>query len=241
MSRIAGILQPGEVKFDRINAALQVVEGRGSSSSIWTQKVASVEGFHIGWTGWKGEPLAQKQNVVLLLEGHIYNDSDLRQKSVSDDGQTYLIDLYHQHGFSKMLSRLNGDFVIVLYDKIKGELFIGRDRFGVKPLYYVIRRDCFFFASRCASLFAMGVAAQPDPAFIGRFAGTHYRYIDNVPGQSPYLGVNQLPAAHYLRVKTGEYFNTKATVELNTWCTLNDEPDFESSEWAEAVLAEKYH
>ena len=61
-----------------------------------------------------------------------------------------------------------------------------RDRFGVKPLYWTRTGSAFAFASRPRPLLALpGVSSAINRRFAAVFAGAHYRYIDNVPDESP--------------------------------------------------------
>lgn len=238
MSRIAGIVNTGQAVSAWLHLALSVV-AQQDSDPTWIQKTISIGNSHVGWTGRRNNFFIQQDNVTLLLDGYIYNDHDLIKQNSEDNKETYLINLYHRLGFSGMLLRLNGDFVIVLHDRILEKLFIARDRFGVKPLYYAAYKNCFCFASRCVSLFALGIPAQPDPSFIGRFAGTHYRYIDNQRDRSSYLNIHQLPAAHYICIKTGNSFDPSSFV-VKSWWELKDRPDFELADERESVLAEEY-
>src|SRR5206468_5225666 len=120
-------------------------------------------------------------------------------------------------------------FAIALYDS--GALYLGRDRFGLKPLYFSSTANRFAFGSRLRSLLAAGdLSRAPDRRFVACFAGSHYRTFDNEPAQSPYAEIAQLPAATWLRVKNGH-------VETHTWWKLEDRGDSTESE---ATLAEKY-
>ena len=237
MSRIAGIVKPRESGAHQVNKALLAIAGQNPQTANWAIKLDYIDDLYFGWAGWRGEPFVRQNNIVLILDGNIYNENDLKISHSAEQKHSYLIDLYYRYGFAGMLMRLNGDFVIVLYDKKEKILFIGRDRFGIKPLYYTKNNDTFCFASRCASLFALGVAANPDPNFVGRFAGTHYRYIDNIPEQSPYAGIKQLPAAHYLQIKLDKPFNA-SSFNVQSWWTLNEKLSFEVIN--EEKLAEQY-
>lgn len=72
------------------------------------------------------------------------------------------------HGWEEwgpgILDRLVGQFAIALYDRRTQQLFLARDRFGVRPLYYAERGGSLYFASEAKALFASGqVEARPDP------------------------------------------------------------------------------
>lgn len=89
------------------------------------------------------QPMMNKnKNVILTFNGEIYNyeelRSDLKQKKYVLKGNSdteILLNLYLEYGMEKMLTMLNGMFAIVIYDLRIGQVFLSRDRFGIKPLY----------------------------------------------------------------------------------------------------------
>jgi asparagine synthase (glutamine-hydrolysing) len=105
------------------------------------------------------QPMASQDGKVLLtLNGEIYNAFDYkleltqwgyRFKSTSDT--EIALALYLRYGFEGMLNRLNGMFAIVVVDLNRCEVFITRDRFGIKPMYYVSTGDTFAFSSELKS------------------------------------------------------------------------------------------
>lgn len=137
-----------------------------------------------------------------MIDGDIYNR---REWDVPGGDASLLVRLYRSHGFEETLRRINGDFAVALYDPAEKVLWLGRDRFGLKPLYYIREGRRIAFASRPGALLAFpGVSNAPDRRFIALFAGSHYRYFDNDPSGSPFADVRQLPAAHALRFAAGE-------------------------------------
>jgi asparagine synthase (glutamine-hydrolysing) len=96
--------------------------------------------------------------VILTLNGEIYNAFDYtneleqwgyRFRSTSDT--EIVLALYLKYGFEGMLARLNGMFAIVIVDLGKYELFITRDRFGIKPMYYISTSEILAFSSELKS------------------------------------------------------------------------------------------
>ncbi len=90
----------------------------------------------------------------LTYNGEIYNYAELAQELSalghrfrSHSDSEVILAAYAQWG-SGCLSRFNGMFAFALYDSISGEMFLARDRFGIKPLYYWFAADgTFYFAS----------------------------------------------------------------------------------------------
>lgn len=98
------------------------------------------------------------EKVLLTLNGEIYNAFDFqaeleewgyRFKSTSDT--EIVLALYLKYGFEGMLRRLNGMFAIVIADLGRKELYITRDRFGIKPMYYISNEKLFAFSSELKS------------------------------------------------------------------------------------------
>lgn len=107
-------------------------------------------------------------------------------------------------GFVRALEDLDGDFAVGLVDRDTNEVWLGRDPFGVRPLYFSEDSGKFAFASQPASLAALSwVGREPNDRFVALFAASHYRTFDNRPWDSPYARVAQLPAGHWLRWKDG--------------------------------------
>ncbi|MBX9852760.1 MAG: asparagine synthase (glutamine-hydrolyzing), partial [Cytophagaceae bacterium] len=90
------------------------------------------------------------KRYIIVYNGEVYNFRELKDSlstHLRTTGDTEVIlELYIKHGPS-FLSMLNGMFAIAIYDTEKEELFISRDRLGVKPLYYYWDENLFLFAS----------------------------------------------------------------------------------------------
>ena len=105
------------------------------------------------------QPMVSPDNKVLLtLNGEIYNAFDYKSelqewgyrfRSTTDT--EIVLALYLKFGFEGMLSRLNGMFAIVIIDLHKKVVFITRDRFGIKPMYYILNDNTFAFSSELKS------------------------------------------------------------------------------------------
>jgi asparagine synthase (glutamine-hydrolysing) len=102
--------------------------------------------------------VSQDGKVLLTLNGEIYNAFDFKDelkqwgyrfKSTTDT--EIVLALYLRYGFEAMLTRLNGMFAIVIVDLVKEEVFITRDRFGIKPMYFVSTKNIFAFSSELKS------------------------------------------------------------------------------------------
>ena len=103
---------------------------------------------------WRGE------DYILIYNGELYNTEDLRGELKAYDHQfighsdtEVLLHAYAQWG-EGCLARLNGIFAFAVWEGSKKQLFLARDRFGVKPLFYCHQRDRLLFASEIKALLA---------------------------------------------------------------------------------------
>lgn len=141
----------------------------------------------------------------ITYNGEIFNFKELRHnlKNIgfrfrSDSDTEVLLYLYQQYG-ADALHQLNGMFAFAIWDSHAKELFIARDRVGVKPLYYAIQNDTFYFASEPKALFAAGIPATlNEEAFAELLL---FRYIAGE--QTTFKHVKRLLPGHTLRIKDG--------------------------------------
>ena len=90
------------------------------------------------------QPFQDANGNIIIFNGEIYNYSKLKKfnlknfKSKSDT--EVILKLYDLKGH-KFLEHLNGIFSFIIFDKKKNKVFIARDRFGVKPLFFIKKKD----------------------------------------------------------------------------------------------------
>jgi asparagine synthase (glutamine-hydrolysing) len=143
--------------------------------------------------------------LVMIYNGEIYNHRELRAELDAAGGGPWrghsdsetLLALVARVGFVPALERLNGMFAIALWDRAARRLWLARDRFGEKPLYYGTQGGVFLFGSELKAL-----AAHPawtgalDPAALGLYLRHDY-----VPAPySAFAGIAKLPAGSWLGV-----------------------------------------
>src|SRR5205814_4281728 len=99
------------------------------------------------------------------------------------------------------LDHLAGMFVIVIWDTHKRELFIARDRMGVKPLYYYHNNEYFLFASEVRALLKSGLV----PAKLDYAAVDDFLEFQSIPSPNSIIeNVKQLEAGSFLKVSVGK-------------------------------------
>ena len=144
------------------------------------------------------QPMRRSDNAI-VFNGEIYNYRELRRELESEgvaftshSDTEVLLRLYERHG-EGMLSRLRGMFAFALWDARSRRMFLARDAYGIKPLYYADDGTTIRIASQVKALIAGGrVSRQFDPAGAAGFflrgtvpePYTMYRAIRAIPAGS---------------------------------------------------------
>jgi asparagine synthase (glutamine-hydrolysing) len=141
----------------------------------------------------------EDKSVGVVFNGEIYNYLELRRDLLAaghafrtETDTEVLVHLYEDHG-PAMLAKLRGMFAFALLDRRKNRVFLARDHFGQKPLYYFAGGGRFAFASELKALIALPfVPRETDPEALLDFATwlslpsprTHFRHIHKLPAGS---------------------------------------------------------
>src|SRR6266513_3147624 len=199
MSRIAGVIS--SVPVGNLKTLLGDMLDASKSGPGWLNNEHVSEHVALGWCGWRLPTVTASHGIIVVLDGQIYNRQEFGRFNNDAD---LLATLYRKHGMAELLKQLNGDFACAIYDSQTRTCWLARDRFGVKPLYYVAKPERLAFASRPQALLSQpGVSKAVNPRYVAIFAASHYRYFDNDTHASPYAEISQLPAAGILCVKNG--------------------------------------
>lgn len=151
------------------------------------------------------QPMRSASGCEVILNGEIYNYVELRAElagagapfRTSSDTEV-LLAAYDRWG-ADCLRRLNGMFAFAIYDPTRRTLFLARDRFGEKPLYYHRASDgTFLFASEIKALLTYpGVAARANGQSVYRFLR---HKLSELEPATYFDGITSLPPAHYLEL-----------------------------------------
>jgi asparagine synthase (glutamine-hydrolysing) len=93
------------------------------------------------------------QDLVIIYNGEIYNYIEIKEELIEKDHNfvsscdTEVILAAYKEWGSRCVEKFMGMWSFVIWDKTKKELFCSRDRFGIKPFYYILQGDKFYFAS----------------------------------------------------------------------------------------------
>jgi asparagine synthase (glutamine-hydrolysing) len=153
------------------------------------------------------QPLySDDRNLALVFNGEIYNHAELRRelerrgrRFVTDHSDTEVILRGFEEWGRNVVDHLTGMFAFAISDHERGELFLARDRLGIKPLYYVDGPGGFAFASELKALFQDArVPRRPATDALRRFL--LFRVHDD--GEDTFFdGVKRLLPAHTMLVR----------------------------------------
>ena len=164
------------------------------------------------------QPLTNEDGrVIITYNGEVYNHVELRA-TLEGKGHIFktrtdtevLVHAYEQWG-EAMLSRLNGQFAFAIYDRRHETLFMARDRFGVRPLFYAERGGDLFFASEMKALFATGeIPAIPDTNALDEL----FTFWACRPPRTPFQGIRSLEPGCFAmwrggRLRISQYYKLK--------------------------------
>ena len=156
-------------------------------------------------------------SVVTVFNGEIYNYQELKEELIAlgHDFKTKSDTEVLVHGYEEwhtdLPKHLRGMFAFAIYDKNKNEVFLARDNFGIKPLYYAKMNDTFMFASEIKAFLDV-----PDfeKVFNESILETYLEFSFVPTNETFFKGVHRLDAGCSLLYKDGE-------IKLNKYFKLD--------------------
>jgi len=159
------------------------------------------------------------ENLVLVYNGELYNYQEVREvlkkqgySFQSNSDTEVLIKAFHCWG-EHCVEHFIGMFAFSIYDERTDEIFLFRDRVGVKPLYYSFQEGVLFFASELKALSIFNISKEIDLNAV-----SHYFRFGFIPHHlSIYRLVSKLEAGHFLRI-------SRQGITKKRYWQLNHEP-----------------
>ncbi|MBW7857849.1 MAG: asparagine synthase (glutamine-hydrolyzing) [Leptonema sp. (in: Bacteria)] len=151
------------------------------------------------------KPLVVDQNKnTIAAVGNFYGAEKIRTNLTAEGFNfstkyEYEIELklFEKFGIESSLKFLRGEFAFAIYDNKHDTLYLVRDRFGIKPLYYYFDSNHFLFSSEIKGIFANSAVGRSF-SNEGLF---HQLMQTQVPATTPYSNIYQVPPATYIAVK----------------------------------------
>ncbi len=183
------------------------------------------------------QPMVDKAlKLSIVFNGTIYNYPKLRELLIADgyqfqsQGDTEVIlKAYHKWG-KACVEHLHGMFAFAIWDEKQQELFLARDRMGVKPLYFAKTNDTFYFASTLPALLATGAC---DTSLNAEALHHQLSLHAVVPApQTLFNGIHKFKPAHLMTVT-----NKGEMTERRYWDLIAKRPEQAKSakEWQHEI------
>ena len=150
------------------------------------------------------QPMARGDRFQIVFNGEIYNFVELRAELealghafVTGTDTEVILAAYAEWG-PDCLQRFNGMWAFAIYDAKERELFLARDRFGVKPLYYIANAREFGFSSEIKQVLSLLPSAVADSSVLLEWIALSF---ENHRPETMFRGVSSLPPGHRMWVK----------------------------------------
>ncbi|RTZ97532.1 MAG: asparagine synthase (glutamine-hydrolyzing) [Deltaproteobacteria bacterium] len=142
----------------------------------------------------------EDRSVWIVFNGEIFNYPELRERLVKSGHQFYtqsdtevLVHLYEEYG-SGLFEYLNGQFALALWDQNRQSLLLGRDRMGIRPLFYYQKNNRLVFGSEIKALFA---DRRVPRALDTQSLSDIFTCWSPLGDSTPFKDVLQIPPGHY--------------------------------------------
>src|ERR1700733_5797959 len=219
MCGIAGILSsdPAHVSGDRLKKMTDAIAHRGpDGEKAWIDAAGLVGLGHrrlsvIDLSDAAAQPMHWLDRYTIVHNGEIYNYLELRAflatkgYTFSSRSDTETILAAYDHYGSRCLRHFDGMFAFAIWDKKETKLFLARDRFGEKPLFFYHDREQFLFASEMKSLWAAGVKKEINKKMVFNFITLGYTQNPANGFETFYDNISKLPARSMLLYDTAKH------------------------------------
>lgn len=149
----------------------------------------------------------EDKSMWIVYNGEVFNYVELKQ-TLQEKGHRFyttsdtevILHLYEEEG-PDCLGKLNGQFGLAIWDSRKKELFLARDRLGIRPLYYTIADQTLIFGSEIKAIFMNeNVRREIDPVAMDQI----FTFWTTLTPRTAFKDIYELPPGHYLKISNGE-------------------------------------
>ena len=168
------------------------------------------------------QPMANEdQSVVITYNGEIFNFQTLREDLIekghvftSNTDSEVVIHAYEEYGFD-CVKKFNGMWAFCIYDKRENIIILGRDQFGIKPLYYYVDEEKFIFSSMLSAILSHDIQKIPNDRAIMEFLAHN---LEDHTTRTFFTDINKIPTDSLVI-----YDLSKKTCKTHPWYT----PDYQ--------------
>jgi asparagine synthase (glutamine-hydrolysing) len=146
------------------------------------------------------------KRYCIIFNGEIFNfrelKTELQSKGISfkSESDTEVLLQLYIHEKENCLHQLNGFFSFCIYDKQEQSFFLARDRYGIKPLLYLMDEDKFLFASEMKSMLCYGINKAIDYTSLHTYLQLNYTPAPH----TIFSHVKKLNPGHFIKVARGK-------------------------------------
>ena len=213
MCGIAGIVNiaanepPG---LDAITSMISPLHYRGpDESGVYLDRDIALGHLRLSIIGIDGgtQPISNEDGTLwIVYNGEAFNYVELKQELLkrghrfsTETDTEVLLHLYEEYG-PRSLEKVNGQFSLAIWDSVKKELFLARDRVGIRPLYYAISKGQLLFASEIKAILAVDGRRSLDLEGLSQV----FVFWTTLSGRTAFQGVRELPPGHFMLVRQGQ-------------------------------------
>jgi asparagine synthase (glutamine-hydrolysing) len=214
MCGIAGILNlesQRPISEERLTRMISIIRHRGpDETGIYVDDHVGLGHARLSIIGLEGggQPIANEDGSLwIVYNGEVFNYIELKEELVrkghvftTQTDTEVIVHLYEELG-PKCLERMNGQFALAIWDTREKELFLARDRVGIRPLFYTRANGTFIFASEIKAIFMDPMVTREIDA-----ESLHqvFTFWTTLSPRTVFKGVKELPPGRFMRVRRGE-------------------------------------
>lgn len=148
----------------------------------------------------------EDKTLWIIYNGEVFNYPELAETLLRKGHRFYttsdtevILHLYEEEG-PECLARLNGQWALAIWDARKKELFLARDRIGIRPLYYAIFNNTLYFGSEIKAIFVNeNVPRAIDAVAMDQI----FTFWTTLTPRTVFKDIYELPPGHYLKTSNG--------------------------------------
>lgn len=152
------------------------------------------------------QPICNENGTLwIIYNGEAFNYIELKEdllkkghRFTTATDTEVLLHLYEEYG-SDCLKKINGQFSLAIWDSAKKELFLARDRVGIRPLYYTHSEGRLVFASEIKAILPVTGTRELDLEALAQV----FTFWTTLAGRTSFKDILELPPGHYMLVKDG--------------------------------------
>ena len=150
------------------------------------------------------QPICNENGTLwIIYNGEAFNYIELKEdllkkghRFTTATDTEVLLHLYEEYG-SDCLKKINGQFSLAIWDSAKKELFLARDRVGIRPLYYTHSEGRLVFASEIKAILPVTGTRELDLEALAQV----FTFWTTLAGRTSFKDILELPPGHYMLVK----------------------------------------